>query len=145
MLQFCLSCCFFIYLSGVFIFLILSIFAITGNPALLMENYQFNSTNQVSDEEAEAVKGRTLKQYLFAAGNSAALAMTLYFLAFKKCKETDVNNNNNINTVVDNSLHGYNEPNDEIISTSKKPVELSASSPYNINSGGMSEKDSSED
>ena len=148
MLQFCLSCCFFIYLSGIFIFLILSIFAFTGNPALLMENY-LTESNKVEDGDEKEVKRRTQYQYLFASLSSLVFTIIFYYFAFiflKNDKETNDNDNyNNINIVGNNSFLDYKEYDDGIINTSKKPVELSAPSPYSINNAGMSEKDSSED
>ena len=87
------NCCvyylFYSYAAASLIYLIIGIFAATGNVAVLMEHVKLNDTNQLEEEERGAVKSRTLAQYFLASAIAVITSLLLYiFCLIGKSKGT---------------------------------------------------------
>ena len=90
------NCCvyylFYSYAAASLIYLIIGIFAATGNVAVLMEHLKpntSNATNFIDEEERGAVKSRTLAQYFLASAIAVITSLLLYiFCLIGKSKGT---------------------------------------------------------
>ena len=76
----CVTYLFFSYAAASVIYLIIGIFATTGNIAVLAENFIKVNDSYIDPEEKKQVKSRTLAQYFLASGISVIIAILLFFL-----------------------------------------------------------------
>ena len=85
MAGYCVSFLFYSYASGTIVYLLLAIFASTGNLPLLMEHYQYNPVNNtlIKDDENK-VKTRTLSQYFLASILTLAISVVLYIFCMRE-------------------------------------------------------------
>ena len=87
----CATYLFFSYISGTIVYLVLAIFATTGNIILLVEHYKYETGNNtekiVTDIERVNVKSRTFSQYYMACGISLVLSIILYIFLIREKKE----------------------------------------------------------
>ena len=122
MAGYCVSFLFYTYVSGTIIFFLLGLFASTGNLPLLMEHYQYNSTNNtLIEDDEDNVKGRTLSQYFFGSSLTLVISIVLYIFCmrekpqdkglFTQTISLDMRPDNNI----------LNQPDED---TAKGPIEL---------------------
>ena len=124
----CVTYLFFSYMSGTMIYLILAIFAKTGNIALLVENLhqkQVNNTLIITDEERNAVKNRTTYQYIMAFAFSLALTLILYFSGMrrKKAKTSEINRHKSLDLEYKPDII-YQPENEINTNTNILPIEL---------------------
>ena len=89
----CVTYLFFSYAAASVIYLILGIFAATGNIEVLSKNLIKVNDSYVEEDEKKNVKSRTLAQFFFASGISVVIAILLFiFCIIRKPKgATDVN------------------------------------------------------
>ena len=88
MAGFCLNYLLFSYISATIIYLILGLFASTGNVALLVEHYQLNSTKTgLKDGELDNVQKRTYSQYFLGASISFVLSIVLFIFFLRDQKK----------------------------------------------------------
>lgn len=106
-LQYCMYYLFLVFCSGFVIFVTLGIFVLFDNPALLLENVQYDSNNHQIPEEN--LKKRVFFQYIFSAIINLGLAIAMYILYISKQKPPaslipNINTNieNEINTSISN-------------------------------------------
>ena len=83
----CVTYLFFSYASATIIYLILGIFASSGNVALLIEHYQYVNNNELPEKEREIVRKRTSLQFYLAFTLSLLLSLTLYILCMGEKKD----------------------------------------------------------
>ncbi len=87
---------FLVFCSGFVIFVALGIFAYFDNPALLLENVQYDSNNHQIPEEN--LKKRVIFQYSFSAVINLALAIVMFIFYISKQKPpVSLIPNNNLN------------------------------------------------
>ena len=106
MAGYCINFLFYSYASATVIYLILGLFASSGNIPLLMDNYRYNSSNQELEEgEPSNVKNRTLGQYFLASGLTLGISIALYYFYFRDKKENEAQIiNQNLNIINDDNL-----------------------------------------
>ena len=125
----CCRCCvtylFFSYLSGAIIYLILAIFAQTGNVTLLVEHYKQNKNETITDEERKSVKDRTARQYFMAFAISFVLTLILYFFGMrgKKEKINEINRHKSLDLEYKPEIL-YQPENEINTNTNNLPIEL---------------------
>ena len=78
---------FFSYASATIIYLILGIFASSGNLALLIEHYQYVNNTELTEHEQRSVRKRTSLQFYFAFTLSLLTSLTLYILCMGEKKD----------------------------------------------------------
>ena len=83
----CVTYLFFSYASATIIYLILGIFASSGNVALLIEHYQFVNNDELTEDERKNVRKRTSLQFYFAFTLSLLTSLTLYILCMGEKKD----------------------------------------------------------
>lgn len=146
----CLNFLFFCALSGVFVFVILGIFTLTGNPFLLIENIKKDKDGEINFDEF--TKKRAYLQYFVAALFDSLFALLIYILnilydnktkntksiiEFQSIPNNQINQENKIN-IIDNQ-------NNQIINsvgTQGNNIENNINISNEINTNvGMSEKD----
>ena len=143
---------FFSYMSGTIIYLILAIFAQTGNVTLLVEHYKYttnNDTLEITEAEQSYVKKRTTYQYIMACGISFVLALILYFLGMRGEKEkiNEINRHKSLDLEYKPDI--IYQPEKEInTNTNNLPIELGQENNNNLiksinttNSIGMGENE----
>jgi len=146
----CLNFLFFCALSGVFVFVILGIFTLTGNPFLLIENIKKDKDGEINFDEF--TKKRAYLQYFVAALFDSLFALLIYILnilydnktkntksiiEFQSIPNNQINQENKIN-IIDNQ-------NNQVINsvgTQGNNIENNINISNEINTNvGMSEKD----
>lgn len=146
----CLNFLFFCALSGVFVFVILGIFTLTGNPFLLIENIKKDKDGEINFDEF--TKKRAYLQYFVAALFDSLFALLIYILnilydnktkntksiiEFQSIPNNQINQENKIN-IIDNQ-------NNKVINsvgTQGNNIENNINISNEINTNvGMSEKD----
>jgi len=146
----CLNFLFFCALSGVFVFVILGIFTLTGNPFLLIENIKKDKDGEINFDEF--TKKRAYLQYFVAALFDSLFALIIYILnilydnktkntksiiEFQSIPNNQINQENKIN-IIDNQ-------NNKVINsvgTQGNNIENNINISNEINTNvGMSEKD----
>ena len=146
----CLNFLFFCALSGVFVFVILGIFTLTGNPFLLIENIKKDKDGEINFDEF--TKKRAYLQYFVAALFDSLFALLIYILnilydnktkntksiiEFQSIPNNQINQENKIN-IIDNQ-------NNKVINsvgTQGNNIENNINISNQINTNvGMSEKD----
>ena len=85
---FCYECCCYMAAIGVIFYLILALFAATGNQALLIENQRLNDKGERIEEN---IRQRVGLQYLVAALLDFCLAVLFYFCLKKNEKSLQKN------------------------------------------------------
>ena len=83
----CVTYLFFSYASATIIYLILGIFASSGNLALLIEHYQYVNNDELTEVERKSVRKRTSLQFYFAFTLSLLTSLTLYILCMGEKKD----------------------------------------------------------
>ena len=83
----CVTYLFFSYASATIIYLILGIFASSGNVALLIEHYQFVNNDELTEDERKNVRKRTSLQFYFAFTLSLILSLALYIFCMRGKKD----------------------------------------------------------
>ena len=83
----CATYLFFSYASATIIYLILGIFASSGNVALLIEHYQFVNNDELTEDERKNVRKRTSLQFYFAFTLSLILSLALYIFCMRGKKD----------------------------------------------------------
>lgn len=138
----CVTYLFFSYSAASIIYLIVGLFAATGNVAVLIEHLKMNDTNGLDESEKEDVKSRTLSQYFLASAIAVIISLLLYIFLFVRKKKGYSNiyqdqNNDNINQQYgDNNLLQIEEEDEDNINKSKSdnfPIELAIDSSKKIN------------
>ena len=139
MAHFCSTCIFLTYVSGTFVFLVLGIFAATGNKALLMENYIYDENRALKNEERSRVKGRATWQYFLSSIFSLAISIAVFIIFLRnKGKPTS----ETINTAIDDSgVPDFKNVNEMITERPEESPKTSNDSLDIRGSIGMSEKD----
>ena len=146
----CLNFLFFCALSGVFVFVILGIFTLTGNSFLLIENIKKDKDGEINFDEF--TKKRAYLQYFVAALFDSLFALLIYILnilydnktkntksiiEFQSIPNNQINQENKIN-IIDNQ-------NNQVINsvgTQGNNIENNINISNEINTNvGMSEKD----
>ena len=146
----CFNFLFFCALSGVFVFVILGIFTLTGNPFLLIENIKKDKDDEINFDEF--TKKRAYLQYFVAALFDSLFALIIYILnilydnktkntksiiEFQSIPNNQINQENKIN-IIDNQ-------NNKVINsvgTQGNNIENNINISNQINTNvGMSEKD----
>jgi len=146
----CFNFLFFCALSGVFVFVILGIFTLTGNPFLLIENIKKDKDDEINFDEF--TKKRAYLQYFVAALFDSLFALIIYILnilydnktkntksiiEFQSIPNNQINQENKIN-IIDNQ-------NNKVINsvgTQGNNIENNINISNEINTNvGMSEKD----
>ena len=125
----CKNCCamylFFSYAAASVIYLIIAIFASTGNVAVLMEHMK-----EENDAEKNAVKKRTYRQYYLGAATSLIIAVVLFiFCIWKKNKvkrETYLPTLQKIISQDEPGMIGDNDSNSNMMAnkTESMPIEM---------------------
>ena len=87
----CATYLFFSYASATIIYLILGLFASTGNVVLLIENYQYENSNDLKKGEQEKVRKRTSLQFYFAFLLSLFTSLILYVFFIRERKDESKN------------------------------------------------------
>ena len=92
----CATYLFFSYISGTIVYLVLAIFATTGNITLLVEHYKYETGNNtekiVTDIERVNVKSRTFSQYYMAMWYFFSfINNSIYFLDKRKKRKKGYN------------------------------------------------------
>ena len=116
------GCCstflFFSYTSGTIVYLLLGIFAHTGNLPLLVEHYQYNSNNTLITKEEDEVQKRTFCQYYLASSLTLIISLVLYIFCMReKHQDKGILNQTISLDMRPNSNNVLNEIDDE-----KKPL-----------------------
>ena len=83
----CVTYLFFSYASATIIYLILGIFASSGNVALLIEHYQFVNNDELTEDERKNVRKRTSLQFYFAFVLSLLSSLILYIFCMREKKD----------------------------------------------------------
>ena len=83
----CAMYCFFSYAAATVVYLIIAIFAWTGNSYILVEHMKSNNESEKKD-----VKSRTIKEYFLGAGISFMIAMVLFLFAILKIQSKNKKN-----------------------------------------------------
>ena len=125
MAGYCATYLFYSYIAATIVYLILGIFANTGNLALLIEHYQLDGdTQELKKDEPSDVKSRTLGQYYFASALSFSLVIVIFFMYIKEKPK----NKNYFNQTISLDLQEHDilnqHDNDNI-----KPIELAQPEP----------------
>ena len=141
----CVTYLFFSYAAASVIYLIIGIFAATGNIAVLAENFIKVNDSYIDPDEKKAVKPRTLSQYFLASGISVVIAILLFFLCIirKPKGYTEVNqqrekiteeNNQNVMQIEEDE-----DDNNNITTKGEMPIELAKQTRDYDSSEGMKE------
>ena len=124
----CATYLFFSYISGTIVYLVLAIFATTGNITLLVEHYKYETGNNtekiVTDIERVNVKSRTLSQYYMACGISLVLSIFLYIFLIREKKEKKVIINETKSQDFEYKPDLIYQPENEINTNNNLPIEL---------------------
>ena len=124
----CATYLFFSYISGTIVYLVLAIFATTGNITLLVEHYKYETGNNtekiVTDIERVNVKSRTLSQYYMACGISLVLSIILYIFLIREKKEKKVIINETKSQDFEYKPDLIYQPENEINTNNNLPIEL---------------------
>ena len=124
----CATCLFFSYISGTIVYLVLAIFATTGNITLLVEHYKYETGNNtekiVTDIERVNVKSRTFSQYYMVCGISLVLSIILYIFLIREKKEKKVIINETKSQDFEYKPDLIYQPENEINTNNNLPIEL---------------------
>ena len=124
----CATYLFFSYISGTIVYLVLAIFATTGNITLLVEHYKYETGNNtekiVTDIERVNVKSRTFSQYYMACGISLVLSIILYIFLIREKKEKKVIINETKSQDFEYKPDLIYQPENEINTNNNLPIEL---------------------
>ena len=83
----CVTYLFFSYASATIIYLILGIFASSGNHVLLIEHYQYVNNTELTEHEQRSVRKRTSLQFYFAFVLSLLSSLILYIFCMREKKD----------------------------------------------------------
>ena len=124
----CATYLFFSYISGTIVYLVLAIFATTGNITLLVEHYKYETGNNtekiVTDIERVNLKSRTFSQYYMACGISLVLSIILYIFLIREKKEKKVIINETKSQDFEYKPDLIYQPENEINTNNNLPIEL---------------------
>ena len=149
MANFCVNYLFFSYAAATVIYLILAIFASTGNIALLVEHYQLNENKtDIMPNEPVDVKSRTYSQFYLGSALSLVISILL-FIFFIRGKDDEAPESYN-KTISLESLdiqqqNNMNQTNTGIMNELAQPMESNSDNnniqTINTISSGMGEND----
>ena len=149
MANFCVNYLFFSYASATVIYLILAIFASTGNVALLVEHYQLNKDKtDIMPNEPVDVKSRTYSQYYLGSALSLVISVLLFFF-FIRGKDDEASESYNKTISLENldiqQQNIMNQTNTGIMNELAQPMESNSDNnniqTINTISSGMGEND----
>ena len=130
MAGYCVSFLFYSYAAATVIYLLLGIFASTGNLPLLMEHYRYDDNNIVFQGDENEVQRRTYRQYYLGSSLTLLISVILYIFCMREKPQDKGLFNQTISLDMHKDNNILNQQENEDVN---RPIELAQNEVINNN------------